>query len=179
MLRVEGRHSRSDLLYESVYPLLLPRNHKFTEMVVVEGHRNVHHSGVWAMLGEVRLRYWIPRGRQYVKAIINNGVRCTREKGTPYGTPVPADLPEFRVREAPPFFNLGFDFAGPLLIISDQGMIKSYIALFTCAVTRAVHLELVSDMGAQSFLNCFRRFTARHGTPAIVISDSAKTFKTI
>ena len=46
LLRVKGRLSRSDLLYESVYPLLLPRNHKFTEMVVVEGHKNVHHSGV-------------------------------------------------------------------------------------------------------------------------------------
>ena len=178
MLRVKGRLSRSDLLYESVYPLLLPRNHKFTEMVVVEGHKNVHHSGVGATLGEVRLRYWIPRGKQYVKAIINKCVRCTREKGTPYDTPVPAELPEFRVREAPPFYNVGVDFAGPLLIKSDQGMIKSYIALFTCAVTRAVHLELVSDMGAQSFLNCFRRFTARRGTPAIVISDNAQTFKT-
>ena len=100
------------------------------------------------------------------------------EKGTPYDAAVPADLPEFRVREAPPFYNVGVDFAGPLLIKSDQGMIKSYIALFTCAVTRAVHLELVSDMGAQSFLNCFRRFTARRGTQAIVISENAQTFKT-
>ena len=178
MLRVKGRLSRSDLLYGSVYPLLLPSNHKRTEMVVVEGHKNAHHSGVGATFGEARLRYWIPRGRQYVKAIINKCVRCTRENGTPNDTLVPADLLELRVREAPPFYNVGVDFAGPLLIKSDQGLIKSYNALFTCAVTRAVHLELVSDMGAQYVLNCFRRFTARHYTLAIAISDSSKTFKT-
>ena len=77
-------------------------------MVLVEGHKNVYHSGLGATLCEVRLRHWIPRGRQYAKAIINKCVRCTREKGTPYDTAVPADLPELRVREAPIFFYFYF-----------------------------------------------------------------------
>jgi len=48
--------------------------------------------------------------------------------------------------------------------------------LYTCCVTRAVHLELVPDLTTQTFLRSFRRFTARKGTPVQVISDNAKTF---
>ena len=54
---------------------------------------------------------------------------------------------------------------------------KVYIALFTCSSTRAVHLDLVEDMSASTFLRCFRKFVARKGTPALVVSDNAKTFK--
>ena len=32
-------------------------------------------------------------------------------------------------------------------------------------------------MSASTFLRCFRKFVARKGTPALVVSDNAKTFK--
>ena len=54
---------------------------------------------------------------------------------------------------------------------------KVRIALFTCAVTRAVHLELVADLSAPTFRRCLRRFIARRGVPALIVSDNAKTFK--
>eukprot|EP00731_Ephydatia_muelleri_P027563 Em0019g436a len=54
---------------------------------------------------------------------------------------------------------------------------KIWISLFTCCVTRALHLELVPDMTTDAFLRCFRRFASRRGTPAKVISDNSRTFK--
>ena len=56
-------------------------------------------------------------------------------------------------------------------------MEKVYIALFSCCVTRAIHLELVEDLSAAAFRRCLRRFTARCGTPALFVSDNAKTFQ--
>ena len=56
-------------------------------------------------------------------------------------------------------------------------MKKVWICLFTCCVTRAVHLEIVPDLSADSFLRCFKRFTARRGIPHKMISDNGKTFK--
>ena len=56
-------------------------------------------------------------------------------------------------------------------------MRKSYFALFTCCVTRAVHLELVEDLSVETFKRCLRRFIARRGIPALIVSDNAKTFK--
>ena len=70
------------------------------------------------------------------------------------------------------------DFAGPLFVKKGKGqMSKVYITLFTCCVTRAIHLELVENLEASSFINCLRRFCARRGTPTLLISDNAKTFK--
>ena len=66
-----------------------------------------------------------------------------------------APIPEDRIKPAPPFANVGLDFAGPLLL-KDSGE-KAYICLFTCAVTRAIHLELVSNMTAERFLLALRR----------------------
>lgn len=86
-----------------------------------------------------------------------------------------APLPEDRIKPAPPFTNVGLDFAGPLYLKdSDE---KVYICLFTCAVTRAVHLELVCDMTTERFLLALRRMIARRGMCSIIWSDNAKTFK--
>ena len=56
-------------------------------------------------------------------------------------------------------------------------MDKAYIVLFSCCVTRAIHLELVEDMSAEAFDRALRRFTARRGTPTLIVSDNAKTFQ--
>ena len=57
-----------------------------------------------------------------------------------------APLPAFRVSEGPPFSSVGVDFAGPLYYKTNKSMSKCYIALFSCSITRAVHLELVHDL---------------------------------
>ena len=73
------------------------------------------------------------------------------------------------------------DFAGPLMVKSSnehkQEESKYYICLFTCASTRAVHLELVESLDVDSFIRAFRRFSSRRGLPATILSDNAKTFK--
>jgi len=78
--------------------------------------------------------------------------------------------------DAPPFTNTGIDFAGPLYTKGDDAngekkQEKSYVCLFTCTSTRAVHLELVKTVES------FRRFSSRQGLPARLMSDNAKTFK--
>ncbi len=84
--------------------------------------------------------------------------------------------------DEPPFSNTGIDFAGPLYVktsgqldCTDSG--KVYIALFTCASTRAIHLELVENLSVATFLHAFRRFTSRRGLPNTIFTDNAKTFK--
>lgn len=68
------------------------------------------------------------------------------------------------MKEAPPFAHYGVDY-GPLYIsvaeASDNS--KVWIHLFSCCVTRAIHLELVPDMSTQTFLRAFKQFMARRG----------------
>jgi hypothetical protein len=63
-------------------------------------------------------------------------------EGKSFSTPPVPALPQSRVSDDPPFANTGLDFAGPLLTSEDGKTEKTYICLFTCASTRAVHLEL-------------------------------------
>ena len=69
------------------------------------------------------------------------------------------------------------DFAGPLYVVQRKSMKKVYITLFTCAVTRVIHLELVPDLSAETFKQALKKFIARRGTPSLMISDNAKTFE--
>jgi hypothetical protein len=178
ILRCRGRFAESDLVVDAKYPILLPKESKFTELIILRCHDKVHHSGVRATLAEVRSRFWIPKGRQRVKAILSKCTVCRKLEGKPYNVPKEADLPGFRVRQTEPFEKTGVDFAGPLYVKNAaNGTDKVYIALFSCCVSRALHLDLVKDLSTEEFLRCLRRFSARRGTPALIVSDNAKTFK--
>ena len=49
--------------------------------------------------------------------------------------------------------------------------------LYTYLVTRAVHLELMSDMSTEQLLLGFGKFVAKHGKPKEIISDNVSQFK--
>ena len=87
-------------------------------------------------------------------------------------------LPVYRVHCNHCFENVGVDFAGPLYCKEKTGdMSKVYILLFTCCVTRAVHLEITSSQGQHSLILAIRRFISRRGRCKLIISDNFKTFK--
>lgn len=88
-----------------------------------------------------------------------------------------AALPKTRVTEATPFSRTGLDYLGPMYVRTGKDQQKVWICLFTCLVTRAVHLELLRDMSAEEFLLGFRRFISERGCPAEIISDNSLTFK--
>ena len=77
--------------------------------------------------------------------------------------------------------NTGVDFTGPLYVKNvfrgESKMSKVYVALFWCASTRAVHLDFVPALDAQSFIKSLKRFLARTGVNKLFVSDNAKTFK--
>ena len=174
----KGRLGNSDLPLEAKFPIILPRDHRLTELIIFECHKNVRHMKTAATLTEFRSRFWVSKGRQYVKKVLKECLICRKFDGKPYHDPPSAPLPHFRVSEAPPFSHVGVDFAGPLYTKRDQGtMSKCYIVLFSCCITRAVHLELTQDLTAFNFMHVLRKFCARRGMPNLIISDNAKTFK--
>ena len=168
----------SDLELSARYPIILPKDHRLTELLVRKSHSDVHHCGVRATLCRLRSKYWVVKGRQLVKRIVGKCVTCKRLEGKSYSEAPVSDLPGFRVRQAAPFSKVGIDFAGPLFIkVCADCSNKVYVALFSCCVTRAIHLELVRDLSADTFSRSLRRFAARRGTPSLIVSDNAKTFK--
>ena len=148
------------------------------------------HSGIKDTLTELRSRFWIPQGRALVWSFIHQCVICRRYAAANYKSP-PAPLPDFRVQQSYPFASVGVDYAGPLMIrhhaVCTQTSLahtshgkqntftlcngKAWVCLFTCCVTRAVHLDVITDLSSQSFLRCLKRFVARRGLPSRIVSQ--------
>ena len=175
--RCRGRIQNAAVPYSTKHPVLLPRGHHLTQLVVKKAHVRVLHNGVRETLAELRSSYWIVKGRSLIKGILQQCRVCRRHEGKPYSAPPPPPLPTFRVTEAPPFSFTGVDFAGPLYVRMDGVVKKVWICLYTCCVVRAIHLDLVPDLSTPTFLRSFRRFTARRGLPCKMLSDNAKTFR--
>ena len=181
----KGRISNASLPTSSKSPILLPAKHTFVKLVIKQTHDRVKHSGINATLTALRERYWVLRGRATVKKVIRRCVVCRRYEASPCKPSHFADLPSHRVSDDPPFTHIRLDFAGPLYVketrrslqTSDSDSNKVYVCLFTCASTRAVHLELTRGLTVQYFLLAFRRFASRRGLPATIQSDNAKTFQ--
>ncbi|GFY72104.1 integrase catalytic domain-containing protein [Trichonephila inaurata madagascariensis] len=128
------------------------------------------HVGTTSTLEQVRSSYWIPKGRQLVKKVIRNCFICRKYLVKPIDQ-LTSPLPSDRINQTPAFSVCGLDFAGPLYVNNFGELQKSYIVLFTCEITRALHLELVSDMTTNSFLLAFRRFLARRGNCKVIYRE--------
>ena len=87
-----------------------------------------------------------------------------------------ADLPRDQISPAPPFTYTGVDYFGPFLIKEGRKELKRYGALFTCLVSRAVHIEVASTLESSSFIQALRRFLARRGPVREIRSDNGTNF---
>ena len=103
-------------------------------------------------------------------------VICQKIVGKSYTAPDPPPLIKARVHETDPFDVTGVDFTGTLYIREKGRESKAYVCLFTCAVTRAVHLEIVTDLTVEEFLQAFRRFSSCKSLPRLMLSDNASTY---
>ena len=149
LFRCRGRLGNAPVAEESKFPILLPRDGYVTDLIVRNCHQQVLHSGVNDALNEIRSRFWITRGRQFVKKILHKCVVCRKVLGSSYKLPAPPHLPSFRVCGGPAFDNVGTDYAGPLYMKdpSDTSRsIKAYIVIFACCTSRNTHLELVAEV---------------------------------
>ena len=163
---------------EGDYPVYLPTNTVFTKKVVEQAHIITLHGGVPATMAEVRERYWVPRLRRLVKHIQSNCHGCARFRAQSYHRPLPGRLPPTQTQGTTPFQVLGVDFAGPIRYKTKvKAEKKSYLVLYACSLTRAVHLELLKSLEVVEFLPRLKRLIARRGRPQVIYSDNVTTFK--
>ena len=123
--------------------------------------------------------YYVVSARRLIRSISRNCVTCQRTY-VKTKNQIMANLPASTVTLAAPFSRVGIDLAGP--VFARRGHTrkptfdKAYIGVFVCLSTKAVHLELISDLSTSAFLAAFRRFAARRGFPSEVRSDNGTNF---
>lgn len=179
ILRVGGRLQLLQGSEDMKHPILLPHKSSLTELLIREAHDRTLHGGPQLMVNYLRTKYWIIQVKSLAKLYVRNCVTCIRYASRPTQQ-LMGQLPSARVTACRPFLRSGVDYAGPISIRSSKGRghhsHKGYICLFVCMVTRAVHLEAVTDLTAQGFLAAFKRFVARRGHCAEVWSDNGTNF---
>lgn len=117
--------------------------------------------------------------RNTVRLILHKCVKCHRFNSRA-GQQLMANLPEARARPSKVFSHVGVDYAGPFWVKMSNGRgskaYKGYVSLFICMSTKAIHLELVSELTAKAFIAAFKRFTAGRGQVSDLYSDNGTNF---
>ncbi|GFT34280.1 integrase catalytic domain-containing protein [Trichonephila clavipes] len=167
--KITERNDESSFLY----PILLPDKCEFTKLLIRSIHKKNCHAGIQIMQSLIKERFWIIRARKTIKSILNECFICARFKVKSLSSG-PSPLPPDRVNDCAIFEVVGIDLAGPLFLKTGE---KVWITLFTCAVYRALHLELVNALSSDAFLLALRRFIARRGRPRIIYCDNGTNFR--
>uniref|UniRef100_A0A183F2C9 Integrase catalytic domain-containing protein n=1 Tax=Heligmosomoides polygyrus TaxID=6339 RepID=A0A183F2C9_HELPZ len=149
ILRCRGRLEKANLAYGA----------HLAKIIVQEAHTNLH-CGIAHTMANV----------------IQTCVACQKMNNLPLAYPDMKDLPECRVRRTRSFGNVGIDFFGLIAARKNGEVKKFYGIILTCTTTRLLHLELTADMSTTSVLLALRRFFARRGVPATIISDNGPAF---
>ncbi|UYV80331.1 hypothetical protein LAZ67_18002470 [Cordylochernes scorpioides] len=172
LIRIKSKLIERDDEYSFRYPILLPTKHHVVTCLIREFHLRHCHAGVQILSAKLRENYWILNSRRSIRSVVSQCAKCRRFSSKPVKT-TPIHLPLDRVRDATAFEILGVDLAGPLYL---KNKTKAWIVLFTCAVFRAIHLELVTSLSTEAFIQALRRFIARRGRPTVIYSDNGTNF---
>ncbi|XP_069159809.1 uncharacterized protein [Procambarus clarkii] len=98
ILRCGRRLLHAEINLDMKNPILLPRHHIITKLIVLHYHEhNTLHGGELDTLTELRQRFWLPRGRKTVKSLIKSCVVCKRYDARVCPYPGPPPLPKERV----------------------------------------------------------------------------------
>ncbi|XP_038121615.1 uncharacterized protein LOC119770569 [Culex quinquefasciatus] len=146
VIRVGGRLGNCDRNENFKHPIIIPGNHHFSKLLADCLHLRLFHAGTQLMLATMRQKFWPLRGRDLCRQTTHQCKDWFKAKPQLYSV----------------------DYFGPVYIRQGyrRGPVKAYVAVFVCFGTKAVHLELVSDLSTAKFLQALRRFVARRGKPA-------------
>lgn len=179
VLRVGGRLANSHLNPEAKYPIILPKYSPLTNLIIAQTHTQTFHGGSSIMLAQLHRSFWILGAKSLVRRYVHNCTTCARYSSKCFSQ-LMGQLPATRVTPSRPFLNTGVDYAGPISIkasrLRNATSTKGYIAVFVCLATKALHLELASDLSTNAFLAAYKRFTARRGKCAHMFSDNGTNF---
>lgn len=181
LLLVGGRLSHSAESLNKKHPVVLPRHDRVVELLIDYYHRKHFHAGPEHLMSLLRERFWILSARSVIRHRIHKCNFCYKTKPRPLMSPIMSDLPASRVNQvAKAFVHTGCDYAGPITYtpMRSRGVKsrKGYICVFTCLTTRAIHIELATDLTTVSFLSALKRFLARRGPVSYMYSDNGTNF---
>lgn len=179
ILRVGGRLEKASLPFDHKFPIILPKKCKLSQIVFYTYHLKFMHVGPQALLNAVRTKFWPLGGRNLARKTVHLCVTCFKCKPI-LSAQIMSNLPSDRINESYAFNCTGLDLCGPFHVTyknQRKGVLnKIYICVCICFVTRAIHLELLSDLTSDALIATLKRFFARRGKSSKIFTDNATNF---
>ena len=116
LIRCEGRLKNAPLPYETKTPYLISRYHCVATLILKHFPESLPHISVKQILTKLRQKYWICRGRNFVRKILRNCNLCRKYEGPPYQYPATPSVTKLRFSDTFAYFNTGIDNFGPLYV---------------------------------------------------------------
>jgi hypothetical protein len=165
--------------YDRICPILLPKVHPLTSLIILKYHVNNKHSLKNSVVANIMKRFHIP----HIKWIVNQTIKtkclnCRQEAAKPE-PPQLGDLPAVRLAHHTSAFVYSMvDIAGPIVVnIYRTITAKRYIFVYSCLTTRAIHLELLEHIDSDSTLRALSNTFNLRGAAKIIYSDCGTNFK--
>ncbi|XP_033212206.1 uncharacterized protein LOC117169808 [Belonocnema kinseyi] len=159
LLRVRGRLHNASLDCITKQPYIIPKNSPLTTLIIQKAHKETLHGSTQDTLNYIRNKFWILGGRAPVRSFILKCVVCTRYRRS-LAKQIMGQLPASRVTPSRAFLHSGVDYAGPFTLKTWKDRAartyKSWIAVFVCYSTTAIHLEIVTDYTTDAFLAAYK-----------------------
>ena len=175
---------KSRLEYSTTYsnekksPILILSEGNLTKLLIkcVHEHRCFHFGGVANTLHRLREEFLVLKARKLTGEVLNSCQTCKIFNSKHACLPM-AQIPENRLENAPCFTHSAVDFAGPIKYKNDDNRIsKSYLLIWTCLVTRGVHIELTKDTSTVEVLGGLQKFINRFPAVKTITSDNGASF---
>lgn len=178
IIRVGGRLGQTTLPDSVKHPYLLPKSSRLCQLLIDHFHATYLHCGPRLLQSLIQRRFWILGLRNLIRSRLSKCVTCFKTAPT-HLQPLMGELPSSRVTPQC-FQNIGIDFSGPNLIKESRRRnarsYKAYLCLIVCHSTKAVHLELVTELTTEAFIAAFDRFVSRRGLCKLVVTDGGTNF---
>ena len=171
-----GRLEKSALTTGQKHPIILHRTDRLAKLICTQLHVDNLHVGPTALLALMTLQFHVIGAKHLTKGVSRSCVRCQKVYART-NKQLMGQLPASRVIPTAPFQHTGADFAGPIMVkrgyTRARTLEKTYICVFVCMATKAVHLEVVRDLSTDAALRCF---VARRRCPSTLATDNGSNF---
>ena len=176
LVRIGGRIKQASVSQDVKHPIVLPGQGHVGKLLARHYHERALHQGKGITLNEIRaFGYWIIGGGSVVSKLVHECVTCRMRRAKVQEQKM-ADLPADRLTPTLPFTYCAVDYFGPWYLKEGRKELKRYGVLFTCLVTRAIHLEGANSLETDSYINALRRFICRLGPVRQMRSDNGSNF---
>ena len=138
--------------------------------------RTTHvHAGSTTVMSILSQTYHIPQLKQLLKKLSRECVTCQKAYART-SQQMMGELPAAGTRPARPFSITGINFAGPFTCKEGNKRkptrMKGCICVYVCLVTKAVFLDLVSDLSTDASLASLRHFSSLYKVPTELHTDN-------